>query len=302
MKNSLIKVLTIYSIFLGNSQSLLASNQSLNGSEKHVIDSVLKKYSAEEDWSDEEITLQGTKKFVKPVKIGDEVEGEEGEHQEKASSPDDPIKSDVAGIDMTMEDDHHLANAADLLSKAYETFQMGHYEVALMFYTKALKLEPKNEEILFGVAVTHHKLGHMDIAKNYYTKILDINPSNKFALNNFLNVLSYEKPDVALTTLRRLEAAEPSLSIIPAQIAVIYERQKDFKNAVRYFKKANKLEPSNLDYVYNIALIMEKTGQNNSAMSLYSRIIQALDAGYKANVSYKEVRTRVNNLSTGQVK
>jgi len=166
-----------------------------------------------------------------------------------------------------------------------------------MFYSKAEAIEPKNDDIMFGMAVTHHKLGHLSIAKDYYGKILETYPNHKFALNNFLNILSYEKLDVALTTLRRLEAAEPSLAVIPAQIAVTYERQKDFKNAIKYFKKANKLDPSNLDYIYNLAVLFERINQRNNAATLYNRIIVAMDKGYKANISLREVRSRVNNLT-----
>ncbi|MBN8827454.1 MAG: tetratricopeptide repeat protein [Sphingobacteriia bacterium] len=270
----------------------------LDKNDNKVINNLISEYADDmDDIEDNHVTISRGVKKVKPVELINKEDQSKGNKKAKEIL----VKSDLAGVDLVIEPNENKADIGQLIQDAYEAFNMGHYEVALTFYEQAHKLDPKNDEILFGVAVVHHKLGQFEQAKQYYVQILEAHPSNKLALNNFLAIVSLEKPDAALNALRRLEAAEPTTGAIPAQIASIYQRQGKEEIAIKYYKKANKLEPNNLDYVYNIGFLYEKLGQKNNAMIIYNKIIQALNSGYKANVGFHEVRSRINNLSSEKV-
>lgn len=296
--NIFIRLFKIYSIvllLLLLNNLAYADSSELSSAEKNIINQIIKnstgyelKEVSEREKIINDINLHRSKKLLNMM---------DNNKKSEDSNEDGVKESQIDGIDISVNNNANRENIGQLITDAYKAFNMKYYEIALTLYQKAKELDPEREDILFGIAASHHKLGHIEHAKQKYIKILELNPENKFALNNFLAILSYEKPEAALEVLAQLEVAVPDMDIIPAQIAIIHNRQHNYQEALKYFKKANKLNPRNLDYLYQIGVIFENLGNHNNAMILYSKITQAINAGYKSNVTYREVSTRLSLLS-----
>ena len=185
------------------------------------------------------------------------------------------------------------------LEDAYKAFSMGHYEVALLLYQEASSKAPNNLEVKFGMGASYHKLGMKDKAKDIYSDILKNNPSHKNALNNYIAISIKENSEEALNMLRRMEAANPKMDIIPAQISSIYQKTGNYDLALRYMKKAYKMEPKKLEYIYNIGIIFENLNEKNNAISVYTKVLETMNNGYKSNINYHDIKQRLSNLQNG---
>ncbi len=161
------------------------------------------------------------------------------------------------------------------LEKAYNALLSGQSNAAITIYKEVLKNDPLNEDALFGLATTYHRAGQIEAARPLYGKLLAQNPSHRSALNNFLVLVADEAPQEALLQLEALEKKSPDFSPIPAQMAVIYQKNGDFAKASEKMFKAVSLAPENLTYRYNLAILMDKQRNYEEATKLYGQLVQA---------------------------
>jgi tetratricopeptide (TPR) repeat protein len=88
-----------------------------------------------------------------------------------------------------------------------------------------------------------------------------------------------EAPQAALDQLEKLENRNPDFSPIPAQMAVIYQKQGNMDKASEKMFRAVSLAPENLTYRYNLAILMDKQRNYEEAAKLYQQIIEAYQRG-----------------------
>lgn len=168
-----------------------------------------------------------------------------------------------------------------MLEEAVNANKQGQIEAATSIYEQLLIMNPDNNDVLFGLATIYHSLELLEEARKLYVKILSADPTNKNALNNFLALIGEEEPIKAIAELRKLEALTPNMSIIPAQIAMVYLKNNDQEKAIRYLNKAALLSPNNLTYRYNLAILYDKAGSFDNAIKLYQYLI---NESYKGSV------------------
>jgi tetratricopeptide (TPR) repeat protein len=179
-------------------------------------------------------------------------------------------------IDISIEDrdeEYEETIINSYLEQASIAFKFGHLEAATALYDNILEIDRNNQSAILGLAVILHQTDILSEAKKLYTKILSHDPLNQTALNNFLSLIGQESPEIALLELKKLESINPSMSVIPAQISVIYSNQKDYKMALQYLKKAYILSPGVISYKYNLAILLDKLGDRGNAAKLYRELI-----------------------------
>jgi Flp pilus assembly protein TadD len=190
------------------------------------------------------------------------------------TAPDETFGGD-AGLAVAFSDHSQDTLMQSTLEEAYRALQLGQTEVALTLYHKALELAPLNEAAMIALATLYHKEGNVEAARELYVTLLQHNPHHRVALNNFLMLVAEESPHEAIAAFRKLEAINPHLAVIPAQIAMIFARENDPKHAIKYFKKALILEPDNISYRYNLAAILDRMGAKTQAAMLYRQLLEA---------------------------
>jgi len=165
------------------------------------------------------------------------------------------------------------------LGRAYDALMAGNSDIAIQVYEDILTNEPANQEALFGLASTYHRAGQIDTARALYGKLLEIDPKHRDGLNNFLVLLSDEAPQEALQQMERLEGQNPGFSPIPAQMAIIYQKLGNTDKAVDKMYRAVAISPENTTYRYNLAIMLDRSGNYDKAATLYSQILKAAERG-----------------------
>ena len=62
---------------------------------------------------------------------------------------------------------------------ANELHQADEFESAYVWYEKAVKIDPNNNNLLFDVAINSYMLGYLNEAQNYAVKVLDSSPNSE---------------------------------------------------------------------------------------------------------------------------
>lgn len=184
-------------------------------------------------------------------------------------------------------------NLNSYLEQAYENLIAGRYEIAAGFYQETLKIEPKNEMALFGLATTYQKLGRKEEARDYYARLLAFNPSHREALNNFMALVSEEAPQAAIAELEQLEEQNPDFSPVSAQLGIVYSKMGDYRRAAAKLLRAVQLSPDNISYKYNLAITLDKLGDKEHATELYLELIEQYKAGADIPGNIDTIRNRV---------
>jgi Tfp pilus assembly protein PilF len=183
------------------------------------------------------------------------------------------------------------------LNRAYTTLMGGQTSEALAIYKNVLTSDPKNQDALFGVASTYHRTGQIDKARPYYGELLRLNPDHREGLNNFLALISEEAPQEAMAELERLEQRNPGFSPIPARQAIILSRLGYGDAARERMLRAIEIDPNNMNYKYNLAVMLDREGYLADAVALYRLLIEASLRGEKLPASTDQLQKRMNFIA-----
>ncbi len=183
------------------------------------------------------------------------------------------------------------------LQKAYEAMTTGETYLAIEIYKDVLKQEPGNQDALFGIATAFHRTGELDWARAFYDKLLAINPRHTEGLNNLMVLVAQESPEEALLQLEKLLQTNPEFAPIHAQLGLLYHEMGDPKKAQYHLLRAVKLEPGNIDYSYNLAIILDEEGEAAEAVAVYNKLLQAARNGEQLPATPESIEERVIYLS-----
>lgn len=182
------------------------------------------------------------------------------------------------------------------LDNAYRAMEAGQLEAAAMLYKRVIYADPENKDALFGLASVYQRTGQLPQARATYSKLLSLDPENWPAMNNFLVLAAEESPDHAIEEFKRLMRTNPEFAPIPAQVGMIYYRQKKYDDAANFLVKAIQLDPSNLSYRFNLAVIYDRLGRSRSAARLYQQLLEAADQGMELPESPDKIQQRLSHI------
>ncbi len=183
------------------------------------------------------------------------------------------------------------------LRRAYDALTSGDTETAVETYRTVLASDPKNQDGLFGLASTYHRMGDLEKARPLYGRLLEINPEHREGLSNFLALISEESPQEALAELERLEQRNPDFSPIPAQQATLLSKLGFAEQARERMLRAIELSPNNMNYKYNLAILLDRHGYREDAIALYRMLIDAALKGQKLPATVDTMQRRLNYIA-----
>jgi len=143
----------------------------------------------------------------------------------------------------------HLIELYPDYEPAYEELGMLYAQhrnkLGLEYLTTALQLEPKNINVLYGLAMLYQDAEEADKANEYYVKILEIDPNYKYAWFNrgWMEMVLYE----------------------------------DYNAAIDFFDKAIEIDPQYAEAYYNRGLSHQLAGNNTQANADFAK---AKDLGF----------------------
>ena len=132
---------------------------------------------------------------------------------------------------------------------------------SLTYFQKALSLKPENGDIHLKLARTYEQMNDYNSALKEY----DV------ALKN-----SSEKEDI-LSSLEKIWQKKvdefPKDAEAHANLGVVYQNQKRYAEALNEYKKAESLNPSNLNTKINIGTLFQEQKKYDNAISTYNSIL-----------------------------
>ncbi|MGB7650458.1 MAG: tetratricopeptide repeat protein [Gallionella sp.] len=181
----------------------------------------------------------------------------------------------------------------ELLNQAYQEYRAGSFDLAQPHYQAVLAKEPNNTDALLGLAAIaqHH---HADaVAANYYAKVLAQDPRNAVA-NAGMTALTTD--DNRESRLKTLLHEQPNAASLHFALANYYADQSRWSEAQQAYFNAYKLEPSNAELAFNLAVSLERLGQKKLSAQYYQQAI-ARDTNNRAGFNHDEIAQRAQQLN-----
>ncbi len=164
---------------------------------------------------------------------------------------------------------------------------------------KAIELDPSNTSFQLALGSTYDNLTQRELkagnqekadeyfekARKYYSETLVIEPDNSTAVYS-TGALYYNRAASMLTELIKMEEkGDYSKAAMDKQTAIRADIQKEFENALPYFQKAEKLNPSDMNTLLALKEIYAR--KDDFEMSgVFKKRIEQLNAGEKLETSY----------------
>lgn len=139
--------------------------------------------------------------------------------------------------------------AVRLVNKGGEYFDKEDYDKAIVQFKKALNIEPKYVDALAGLATALTFKDDFDSALKYYEEAFALDQSTPTLVANLIMTYNFKEDDdkIIETVNKAAPGCIDNIDIAEAHniIGVAYASKEDFDNAIKYYKKALKLEPKN---------------------------------------------------------
>ena len=118
--------------------------------------------------------------------------------------------------------------------------------LAITYYQNALAIDPKNEEILFNLALAMQDFGRVEEAKQYYNSILEFDADNIRALFNlgFVALIYDKNYNEAVAYFTRVLEQEPDYVEALTNRAIAFEELKKYGEAREDYNLALKFNPN----------------------------------------------------------
>ena len=153
-----------------------------------------------------------------------------------------------------------------LINYGTELLGLGQAEKAAQLYTKALELNPEDEEGHFGLAVAYTKMGRTNDAIKHYDDALKIFPDYAEAHNNLGNIyLAQRKHDQAVQHYLSALKAQPQYTSAMNNLGKAMAQQGKVQEALHYFQEALNVDTNYVEARFNLATTLLTIGQPQAA-------------------------------------
>lgn len=182
---------------------------------------------------------------------------------------------------------------ADLLYRyAYELHKANRLPDAIMYYNRALTLDPKNQDTYINLAQAYKQQGNYDKARTILTDAKGMFPENSLikkqlqALDSETASLIYADASELFRQEKYQDAINLYNKIMPATseslvgIGACYQALNNNAQAAQYYEKAFALDPKNADTAYYLALAYSNMEKFTKAKT-YAQKTLALNPTHK---------------------
>ena len=161
------------------------------------------------------------------------------------------------------------------LMRGFDAFNRGDLALAQIEYERAQKSDPRNTDVLHGLAAIAVRQGRNDQAELLYRRITEADPQDAVAMAALINSRGQIDPGAAESRLKSISAAQPELAAPHFALGNLYARHGRWPEAQQAYFRAFNAEPDNPDILYNLAISLEHLRQNKLAAQYYSQAIAA---------------------------
>jgi tetratricopeptide (TPR) repeat protein len=149
------------------------------------------------------------------------------------------------------------------------------YIKAIDCYKQSIEINPTHE-IINNLGFCYFKLFDFDNAIINFQNALDLNPTNS------TYQISLETASKSKVDWENLRTAQEHQCIIFNEIALSYEKNKDYELAVEYYRKATEANPDDATVLKNLANALYNEGDFRSAINSFLKSIEIVPTDHYA--------------------
>lgn len=167
---------------------------------------------------------------------------------------------------------------SDDLKAAYQAYITGDLETARQYYLKELETNPRNKDVLLGLAAIATRLQLVNDAQAYYLRILELDPRDSSAIAGMSGLVQAD-PNQTESRLKNILAQQPNAAALHFALGNNYVTQLRWAEAQQSFFRALSIDPANADYAFNLAVSLDHLRKNELASKYYSEALVLADKG-----------------------
>jgi len=230
-------------------------------------------------------TEAGVQAGAKPtLPINDEDEDAVPATQTRATARPQPVRPPRARTtDLPPPDDSPIRITREPLrvdpaiSRGYDALGRGEFNLAKVEYERARKNDPRNRDVLHGLAAIALRQGQPEQADAYYRQIVELDPQDSVAVAALLNQRGHVDPSATENRLKSLATAQPELAAPHFSLGNLFARQGRWNDAQQAYFRAYNAEPENPDILFNLAVSLEHLRQNKLAAQYYAQAVASAE-------------------------
>ncbi|MGH8509711.1 MAG: tetratricopeptide repeat protein [Gammaproteobacteria bacterium] len=182
------------------------------------------------------------------------------------------------------------------ITGAYRAYQGGDYRRAERLYRTVLSRHPEQRDALLGMGAVAARHGQTELAQRYYGRLLQINPRDSVAHAALAGLQGAAGRELSESKLKLLLDETPHAGQLHFSLGNLYARQGRWAEAQEAYFKAFGAESRNPDYVFNLAVSLDRMGQAKTAVGYYRQALVLADR-QSVNFNTSQVLSRINTLS-----
>jgi len=185
------------------------------------------------------------------------------------------------------------------------------FDEAVNLYNRLIELNYNNPSIFIGLAGVYKEQGNTEKANETINAGLKQFPSDKALNIEKVNILlSSGDQEAAIASMKEAISIDPKNENLYFALAVAYDTQKDYENAIVNYKKAIDLREGYFDAYYNLGAVYynqaaEKTTEMNELplddQANYDRLSGEIDGLFKEALPYLTKAHSLNETDLGSI-
>ena len=172
------------------------------------------------------------------------------------------------------------------LKAAYQAYITGDLEIAKQYYLEELETNPRNKDVLLGLAAIATRLQLVNDAQAYYLRILELDPRDSSAIAGMAGLVQAD-PIQTESRLKNLLVQQPDAAALHFALGNNHVTQLRWAEAQQSFFRALSIDPANADYAFNLAVSLDHLKKNELATKYYREALVLADKG---PVGFKEAQ------------
>ncbi len=185
-------------------------------------------------------------------------------------------RQDSAGIPLRIVRSRPTVPPA--LARAHTLLQAGRLDDARRAYDDALRGDPGSSEALLGLAVVAARRGQVALAEQRYRQALAADPQNVDAEAALIGLRGGADPARAESRLKQLLAAHPEAAVVHFALGNLHAAQARWNEARLSYLRAHAADRGHPDYLFNLAVSLDRLHRQAAARAHYQAALDALAA------------------------
>ena len=248
-----------------------------------------------------ESTPEKTIQETKPVETAQQTAPEATIEKTKTAKEGLPslpgdIKVEPAAIAITRSRSVDVKD--QIVNSAYALYVAGKYNEAESEYRKVLDKLPENRDALLGLAAIAYRKGDIQGAYEGYLKVIKYYPADIAAKSALIGMQGGTDPVRSESLIKVMLQENPDAAFLYFTLGNIYAKQLRWAEAQQAFFNAYRIQSSNPDYTYNLAVSLDQIGQTRTALDYYHKALELAGGPQQASFNTASVMTRINTLAS----